>query len=196
MEKYSQANLLAKELSWFPNTTDFFSRFLHKINKSTMITFTMNVPLNFYFRTEVFCEDIEELGEVSFNQNDLLNMLYNDFLLYAKKYPEPHKLLRLLSSIDEEANKERGLIQEGTSVFKTVYKDKEQKMQELQIRMKRKEALRGEILLADMNEVYPNHGYTLERVFEILYCDFIDKFRKGNNSEAINNILKALAGED
>ena len=58
--------------------------------------------------------------------------------------------------------------------------------------MRRKFALRGEVLLADMEEVQPGHGYTLERVFELLYIDFIDKFRKGDNLPLIKNILALL----
>jgi hypothetical protein len=48
------------------------------------------------------------------------------------------------------------------------------------------------VILADMEEVQPNHGFTLERIFELLYIDFIDKFRKGNSEDAINNILALL----
>ena len=65
-------------------------------------------------------------------------------------------------------------------------------MNTLQLRMRRKFALRGEVLLADMEEVQPQHGYTLEKVFELLYVDFIDKFRKGDNASAIKNILALL----
>lgn len=31
--------------------------------------------------------------------------------------------------------------------------------------MRRKVALRGEVILADMEEVQPNHGYPLEPIF-------------------------------
>jgi hypothetical protein len=60
--------------------------------------------------------------------------------------------------------------------------------------MRRKYALRGEVLLADMEEVQPEHGYTL-KVFELLYIDFIDKFRKGDHAGVVEDILRLLDDE-
>ncbi|MGG0844968.1 hypothetical protein [Peribacillus simplex] len=62
--------------------------------------------------------------------------------------------------------------------------------------MRRKYALRGEIILADMEGSYPNHGFTIERVLELLYMDFIDAFRNGDTTEAIQKIIKLLDVEE
>ncbi|MEH7375680.1 hypothetical protein [Neobacillus drentensis] len=191
MGKYSRADLLKEELSLI-GSSDFFGRFLQKVNKTSSVLLTIEVPLNLYLRAEVFCEDIHELAEMPFVQNDLINLLYNDFLTYAKKNPDPRALFRLLTSLDQQAGKNTRLEKKGESVFKLSHKDVHQEMKTMQLRMRRKFALRGEVLLADMEEVQPKHGYTLERVFELLYIDFIDKFRKGDNAAAIKNILALL----
>src|SRR3954452_4877092 len=191
MGKYSRADLLKEELALI-GSSDFLGRFLQKVNKTSSVLFTIEIPLNLFLRAEVFCEDIQDLADMPFVQNDLINLLYNDFLTYAKKNPDPHSLFRLLTSLDQQAGKDARLEKQGGSVFKLIHKDVHQEMKILQLRMRRKFALRGEVLLADMEEFQPGHGYTLERVFELLYIDFIDKFRKGDNSAAIKNILALL----
>jgi hypothetical protein len=191
MGKYSRADLLKEELALI-GSSDFLGRFLQKVNKTSSVLFTIEIPLNLFLRAEVFCEDIQDLADMPFVQNDLINLLYNDFLTYAKKNPDPHALFRLLTSLDQQAGKDARLEKQGGSVFKLIHKDVHQEMKILQLRMRRKFALRGEVLLADMEEFQPGHGYTLERVFELLYIDFIDKFRKGDNSAAIKNILALL----
>ncbi|WP_428909451.1 hypothetical protein [Niallia sp. Krafla_26] len=191
MKKYSEANLLKDELDFIPANSDVFSKFLYKLNKKTMVYLKINLPVSLYLRAEIFCEDIEELSEMEFTQTDLINILYNDFLLYAKKNPDPHKIYDLLLSLDQD-KKQLKLVQESESVFTTLRKSEYQNMQPLQIKMRRKEALRGEVLLADIEEVVPDHGYTLEKLFELLYCDFVEKFRKENSKNVIENVLKSL----
>lgn len=195
MGKYSKANLLDDELSLI-RSSDFFGKLLHKMNKSSTVLLSIDVPLPLYLRAEVFCEDIQDLSNMGFSQNDLMNLLYNDFLLFAKKNPNPLALYRLLTSTETQAGKDVKLEKQGTTVFKLVHKEKHQNMRALNLRMRRKFALRGEVMLADMEEVEPNHGYTLEKVCELLYMDFIDKFRKGNHTDAIENILRLLDDEN
>lgn len=195
MGKYSNANLIDEELSLI-GSTNFIGKMFHKMNKSSIILLSIKVPLNLYLRAEVFCEDIQDLSEMDFIQNDLMKLLYNDFLHFAKKNPDPRAIFKLLTSLERQAGKDSSLEKKTDSVFKLVQKEIHQEMQPLHLRMRRKAALRGEILLADMEEVQQHHGYTLERVFELLYIDFIDKFRKGNNVEAMNTILRILDSEE
>lgn len=190
MGKYSSADLLKDELGLI-GSQDFISRFLNKVNKTSSVLFTIQVPKNSFLRAAVLCEDIQELSELPFVQNDLLNLLYNDFLIYAKKHPDPRAIFNLLTSL-EQSGKEQRLQQQNKSVFKMIHQDSRQDKVEMQLRMRRKVALRGEVLLADMEEVQPDHGYTLERIFELLYIDFIEQFRKGNTADAMNKIIALL----
>ncbi|MDW7617556.1 hypothetical protein SC499_23465 [Peribacillus simplex] len=194
MGKYSQANLIDEELSLI-GSSNFIGKLLHKVNKSSTVLLSIDVPLNLFLRAEIFCEDIQDLSDMHFKQNDLMNLLYNDFLLFAKKNPDSKALFRLITSLDHYAGKNSRLEKSGESAFKLIHIDKNQEMKTLNLRMRRKFALRGEVLLADMEEVQPGHGYTLERVFELLYIDFIDKFRKGNHEGVVENILRLLDEE-
>ncbi|MDM5451020.1 hypothetical protein [Peribacillus simplex] len=194
MAKYSQANIIEEELSLI-GSSNFIGKLLQKVNKSSTVILSIDVPLNLFLRAEVFCEDIQDLSDMHFEQNDLMNLLYNDFLLFAKKNPDSKALFRLLTSLDQYTGKNSRFEKSGESAFKLIHIDKNQEMKTLNLRMRRKFALRGEVLLADMEEVQPEHGYTLEKVFELLYIDFIDKFRKGNHAGVVENILRLLDDE-
>ncbi|QGQ44453.1 hypothetical protein [Metabacillus sediminilitoris] len=85
-----------------------------------------------------------------------MNLLYNDFLLYAKKRPDPRAIFDLLNSL-EQSSKGTQLQQNGENVFKLVEFDTKQEKITMELRMRRKVALRGEVILADMEEVQPNH---------------------------------------
>ena len=194
MKRYSSANLLSEELS-FIKDNDFLSKILYKITKTSTITLTIEVPVNLYLRTEVFCDDVMELSEMIFDQGDLIYLLFNDFMLFAKKNPNPIAIFKLLTSLERESGKDAILEQQEGNLFKLTHQQKQQQMKILEFKFRRKHVLRGEILLADLEEVQPKHGFTLEKVLSLLYCDFVDKFRKGNNSEVINTIVSSLTDE-
>ena len=195
MGKYSQANLIDEELSLI-RSNNFIGKMLHKMNKSSVILLSIHVPLNSYLRAEIFCEDIQDLSEMPFSQNDLMKLLYEDFLYFAKKNPDPKKMFKMLTTLEGESGKDAILEKQTDSIFKLIHKDQHQELETLDIRMRRKYALRGEVLLADLEEDHPNHGFTIERVIELLYMDFIDKLRKGDNTEAMNTILRILDSKE
>ena len=147
--------MLEEELSLM-KSFDFFGKLLYKMNKSSTVLLSIDVPLPLYLRAEVFCEDIQDLSNMPFVQNDLMNLLYNDFLLFAKKNPNPMALFRMLTSLEVQAGKDAKLERKGTTVFKLIHTEKQQDMKTLNLRMRRKFALRGEVMLADMEEVEPN----------------------------------------
>ena len=87
MVKYSSADLLKDEMNWI-GSQDFIGKMINRINKSATVLLTIQVPKNVFLRAAVLCDDIQELSELKFEQNDLINLLFNDFLLYAKKHPD------------------------------------------------------------------------------------------------------------
>lgn len=56
--------------------------------------------------------------------------------------------------------------------------------------MGREEALRGEHLCFDLEEVDTNHHFTLESLLSIVFTDFVEQYRKGNVKNATKKILK------
>lgn len=189
MVKYSAANLIDEELNLI-GASDFVSKMVYKMTKSSTISLKIEVPLSLYLRAEVLCEDIMELSDLPFCQKDLMNLLYNDFLLHAKKKPEPMAIFNLLNQLEKEIGRASTLQQQaGTNTFNRIQRKKPEQMKFLNCSMRRKFVLRGEVMLADMEEVQEGHGFTLERVLELLYMDFIEKFKRGGTKDTIENIL-------
>lgn len=194
MAKYSNLDLLDQELTQpLPGRRDFLGRIIYKMDRSSTKVLSMNIPMGVFLRAQIFCEDIEHLSEKVFTQADLIDLLYMDFLTYAMKNPNPQALYNMLVALERDSGKDLGIIKsEGRSVYQVIHSDNRENMEQLTIRFKRKVILRGEMLLSDLAGVFPDHGFMVENVLEYLYCDFINKFRKGDNSEAIKTILRML----
>jgi hypothetical protein len=125
MGKYIRGDLLKDELS-LVGSNDFLGWLAQMMNKTSTVLLTIKIPKNLYFRAEILCEVIEELPGYSFIQNDLINLLYNDFLIYAKKRLDPRAIFDLLNSL-EQSTKGTQLQQDGENVFKMVVIDTNKK---------------------------------------------------------------------
>src|SRR5437764_12526577 len=73
MAKYSSADLLKDEMNWI-GSKDFIGKMINRINKSSTVLLTIQVPKNVFLRAAVLCDDIQELSELKFEQNDLINL--------------------------------------------------------------------------------------------------------------------------
>lgn len=200
MTKYK---LIQEELENLDTTGwTFMDRFLWRITKRETIDYEIQLPASAFLRLRVFCEDIEELSEMKYSIEDLINALYNDFLYYAKKTADIDKIYSQLSlqqdlmgnhfthSNDTEIGSER-----------LIYKDNEivSKSQSIipsfitiKIGIQRKKALRGEVVLADMEERYPDHPFTIGNVITIFVHDFINEVKNGNAKVLIERVVKSL----
>lgn len=200
MKKYSQANLLSEELVNSYQGAGFIDKVLYRLVKQSSAVVYLTIPRPIYFRAEIFCEDVQEMSEMVFTHNDLLDLLYHDFLVYIKKNPDPQALYNLLIQINHNPAAVKHYVEVGETneYLPSLTKNtvRENNIQTLVIKMKRKQALRGEVLLADLAEVYPDHHFTLEMVLEMLYIDFVEKLKRGENPQALNNIVKMLTEEE
>lgn len=187
MRAFSEKNLISQEI----RQKGFFEQLL----TSQKVTLSLMLPRDIFFRAEILCQDITDLDEHPFKVDDLMDLLWMDFLDHARKYQNIKKTYQLLIEYDQGTPNVR---------LKKYYEDqsreiplypvrkKSDDVEHYYCRMKRKAALRGEVMLQDMAQVYPDHPFSLERVLEILIIDFIMKYRKG---EAAKIILEKLYGE-
>lgn len=195
MKKYSNNNLLEKELSQ-GSKNSFFGKLLYEFDKSSTKTLTLLVPMEVFVRAQVFCEDIEDLSEMQFTQADLIDILYMDFLTHVKAKPDHQEIFNMLVQLERGSGKDLGIVRSKQgSIYEVIHEYRDKNMEELKVKFRRKLILRGEILLADLENVFPDHGFMLENVLELLYCDFINNYRKGNNKKAVKEILKVLEEE-
>lgn len=196
-KRYSQNSLLHEESVYIQNTHSLWGKFVYRLNKSSNVHMDIEVLYADYLRGEYICEDVKELTGTYFNHDSLINLIYDNFLIQARNEPNKKQMFQFFRTLEKDAHRENeiNLIKEkNASIFKLANKKKQKKMHTFHACFKRKSALKGELILEDMEEVVPNHGYTLEKILSLLYGDFINLFRRGENSEAY--ILRILGYED
>lgn len=109
-------------------------------------------------------------------------MLVNDFIRNVRRISDPnhiyHKLL-LRDRRPVKVNSKRMKPNTG-----------EMSIVEIEFRIKRSLALRLEVLLADIAELYPDSKFSIENVLEIIYCDFIEAYKNGNLKNVVEKIIE------
>jgi hypothetical protein len=152
------------------------------------------LPRDIYFRAQVLCEDVYELTENRFKLGDLVEMLWEDFIDYVRRKQDIKATYKLLLEYDQGTPNVRLKKYDEKNIdevplYPVRKKPVDDEIETFFCRMKRKEALRGEVMLSDIAQVFPNHHFTLERVLEILLIDFIVKYSKGEAKEMLSNFL-------
>lgn len=195
--KFSQLDVVSKENDLLANRKDvdgvgMIGRLINNIiyPRNPKYTFNFYVPHYIFIRSAAFCDDVAEEIQGKFDQSDLADVLFTDFLEYAKKKNDLHDLHTRLKTRDlspatiKHYNTDQvhgGVIFEEFRGFELV-----------NIRIDHKTALRGEFILRDMLDIYPEHEFILEHVLEIVYCDFVDDYRKGIIKNPIEKITQYL----
>lgn len=178
---YSQWNVLQDELEG-EASAHLLGKLWHRSKQSSSLLLNIYIPVPVYVRGKAFCEDIQELSELEFTQADLINILYHDWLLFVKRTNNLMTLYNLLTSLEPNEKQKKSTFFTGESGTPK---------KRLHVQIKRRQLLRGELLLADLEGKVPKHGYTVERVFELLYMNFMSKHKNGD--EVAGEILRLLA---
>lgn len=188
MRAYSDLDLIGEELSLLKPMNEARS-LLNKMVDSWLLSPTssvylsIKVPANKYIRARCFCDDVSEIQGFKFRHEQLLKILVHDFLYFVRKCNDPESIYNMLrlkdSTIVISDNDEENELDMDDPDYAAVFS----------CVMARKDALRGEYILSDLSKVYPDHDYTLERVIQILYCDFIDEYSKGKMQNVVERII-------
>jgi hypothetical protein len=152
------------------------------------------LPRDIYFRAQVLCEDVYELTENRFNLGHLVEILWEDFIDYVREKQDIKAIYQLLLEYDQgtpnvrlKKYDEKNI--EEVPLYPVRKPPVDDEVEVFYSKMKRKDALRGEVMLSDIAQVFPNHHFTLERVLEILLIDFIVKYSKGEAKEIVKEFL-------
>ena len=185
--KYSNLDLIGEELKKLEDKTWTDKAFSFLFFSGKYVHLKIHIPNNLFLRAEVFCDDIRELSEEDFSQNNLLEILYEDFLRENRARESLFNLYTRLSVHEKKSPSIQGLY---------IHDDYKQDLYEdthaLTLRIRRKEALRGEVLLSDLSNFYPDHPFTLEMVLETIYIDFLDDIKKDGSHKAVKELLKRM----
>ncbi|MCQ6268615.1 hypothetical protein M1K46_23855 [Fictibacillus sp. WQ 8-8] len=62
----------------------------------------------------------------------------------------------------------------------------------IECKIKRKQALRLEVMLSDIEELEPARIFQVEDVLQIIYCDFIYRYKNGSLKNVLESIMNRL----
>jgi hypothetical protein len=187
--RYSIYEEEIEELSYEPSNlvSKAFFKFTRIFTTGKELYFSLSVPVSDYLRGELFCDDVSEAMEEPFSQTDLINVLLDDFLYQAKRRSNPYDLYHYLSS------RETPSIQ----IYRyngdnEVESGKKVRQRKILCSIKRKDALRLEVMLSDMADLDQEKEFTVNEVLQILHSDFINKYKNGSLTNVIEKILNRL----
>ncbi|WP_413381203.1 hypothetical protein [Alkalihalobacillus sp. 1P02AB] len=183
---YSECDLIDKELKQ--------NSFLSRIFESRNVHVKLMLPNDIYFRAKVLCEDVYNMTDKHFTLDNLVQMLWNDFLSDVIAKQDIKYIYKLLLDYDrgttnvrlEQYNEQKV---EDVPLYPVRKRVDKAEHEIFYCRLPRKDVLRGEVMLSDIDKVYPNHHLKMERVLEILLIDFIEKYEKGEAKSIIKELL-------
>lgn len=165
-----------------------FNAFLNP--KNPQYRFIFYVPHYIYIRAGSFCDDVADEIDGRFTHLELAQVLFTDFLEYMKRKNDLHDLHKRLQTRDLSPTSIKHY--QTDEAHAGVVFEEFRGFEEIKTRLRHKDALRGECILRDMLEIYPDHQFTLENVLEIVFCDFVDDYRKGVIKNPIKKITQYL----
>ena len=159
-----------------------------------------------YLRADTFIEDLAELAgeEFSFDVVQLVALLYDDFLRQIRLGVELKDLYKRLREKQERIAAARTKIVEDFvqvaenhwSLIKKEVKVK-RRMVGFDLRIARKSALRGEVLLYDLSRAAGQTEplLSLEELITILLLDFVAEIQNGNQTAVMKKIVQGLQAQ-
>lgn len=182
---YSRLDLIQEELSKLENKS-FLDRALHILLSSKHVYLTIQLPSHLVVRANVLCEDITIIGDLEkkFQLSDLGSVLFTDFLNVVRKeenFDSLYKRLQVRNQNKLEIHQKE-----------VTYYEESEGLTDVRIRLERRDALRGEVVLSDLANLYPTHTFQLESLLELILVDFLIEYQKGTTKNTVKNILEKI----
>ncbi|MBL5769347.1 hypothetical protein [Heyndrickxia sporothermodurans] len=180
--KYSLYEEELSDLSYKP--TGLIDKFIfyvtRKITSTVDIDYTINIPVAAYLRGEYLCEEISESIQDDFSQRDLISILIDDFI-----YAIRERKLTAYGIYHEILEREHNAMK--------IYGTHKVPNKELICSLKRKIGLKIEIMLNDVYELEAQNIYSTSDLIQIIYCDFIQKYKTGELGNFLKELIKRFS---
>lgn len=188
MNVYSSVDLLGKEIAQ-NNEKKLGLRSLAKSfieSYRRTVSLNIQIPTNVFLRTKQLCAYIESEVGVRFDLSNFIMALYLDFINSSIVKHDISTIFKILSKNNYTHNIKivcGGDVWEGPlSTDSTT---------ELIISMKKDDVLRGELLLAEIDDLY-NYVLSIEETLSIIWVTFIRNYLKESNKKTLNAIINIL----
>lgn len=190
--KYSRADILGSQLSMLTSESTFNKMLNRLFLKSKKVRLVLHIPQLYVSRGMILCDDIERMSGEIIDIPFIIDVLCSDFvneLARSKSGPlAPFRYLmdrysKTLQVAHYQSNK--------VDVF-TEYRVEQTDLMPVKVFLPAKDILRLEWFLKDLEEEVMEHGFTVEKILEILYCNLIELVKKGEADKAIDIIIEMI----
>jgi hypothetical protein len=190
MRVYSELDLLGEELERLNEEPDSFFKLLKRdLFRGQYVSVAIEVPDSLLLRASVLCDDLCELSSRKFSQADLLTIIYDEYLDQVRRSGDLHFIYQNLIFRDVSMKPE---VHRNGQEYEVEDLQEKEHTRTIYFKMRRKAALRGETLLSDLAEVFPDHPYSLEKLLEVIYSDFLMRYKKGQLKDPIKKLLEYI----
>ena len=181
MYETMHTNLIGKITYFLYNLLDML------VSKENIKTFTISIPSDVLYRSKLICEYIQEEIDDNFNLDNLLMLLYINFIKECVKNYNPKSVYILLNKVFYDTK--NIIISDGKdniSIDRTPVK-----LSDLKISISTKDFKKGQLILDEIYELYESR-YSFSRLLECLWMDFIYSYKTGQNKRAYSSIVNML----
>lgn len=190
--KYSKADLLGDELYLLSNQATWKGKFLTRLFKTKKVKLQLQLPQLYVSRGEILCDDIERMTGETIDLSFIVDVLSYDFVNeLARSKSGPLAPFRYLMDRYSKTLQVAHYQSEKVDEF-TEYSIEQANLTSINVLLPSKDILRLEWFLKDLEEEVMEHGFTVEKILEILYCNLIELVKKGEADKAINIIIDKI----
>ncbi|MBY3621236.1 MULTISPECIES: hypothetical protein [unclassified Paenibacillus] len=178
----------------------FSTIFSSTTKKNPYIPVNIKIPEYDLLRAEVFLEDVMESidREYEVSMIELTALLVKDFLRVTSTNTKLEELKNNLMSrraeylSTKEKVKEWVEVAPGHNALRERERVRRRRYFELQLEIPRKVALRAEIILYDLEQMYAPFQMTLEDLITILILDFVHQLQTGKQKEIVKKFVSSF----
>ncbi|MEK5183303.1 hypothetical protein [Paenibacillus sp. FSL P4-0288] len=175
----------------------FSAIFSSTTKQNPYIPVTIKIPEYDLLRAEVFLEDVMESidREYEVSMIELTALLVKDFLRVTSTNTKLEELKNNLMSRKSEYLSTKEKVKEwvevapGHNALRERERVRRRRYFELQLEIPRKVALRAEIILYDLEQMYAPFQMTLEDLVTILILDFVHQLQTGKQKEIVKKFV-------
>ncbi|EJR93377.1 hypothetical protein IKE_05869 [Bacillus cereus VD196] len=156
---YSKYDVMHKELQLMSATT-WWERAKIEWTLKDKYRFEIKMLKIYLFRMKIIIEDMEE-DDYECNASDLAEILVEDFLEHIRSKNSMEQLYQILENKKHFAD------------IELKFDENEERYGTIAVKIDRKTLRRIEVFFSDMAHTFPLHGYTADRLINILMCDYM-----------------------
>ncbi|MGL5149927.1 MAG: hypothetical protein ACRC7N_05045 [Clostridium sp.] len=149
--------------------------------------FEITLPNNVLHRTELICNYISSEYGHDFSLDNFLMLLYLDFIKSSITNYNPKKIYAKLTT--EYYKKKTLILESGDEKYEVVLNGDD--FTTLTISIEEEDKEKGMLILEELYDLY-RIRISFNRLLEALWIDFIEGYKKGENTKAFKTIVNLL----